>query len=113
MINDLLLLGQNRNMTEPGGQINPAFEGDGGADGAGKKGVTFTGLNANAMASKPFTPLKKKSSLLSLWSNDSRDQKLASLKQELELDEHRIPLAAVLARYNTDPTNVICSAFAN
>lgn len=86
------------------GQVNPAFEGDGG-DGA-KKGVTFTGLNANAMASRPFAPLKKKSSLLSLWSNDSRDEKLKSLKSELELDEHKMPLAAVLARYNTDPNNV-------
>jgi hypothetical protein len=68
--------------------------------------VTFTGLSAAALDSKPFTPLKKKSSLLSLWSNDSRDAKLKNLKQELEMDEHKIPLATLFSRLKTDPIMV-------
>lgn len=68
--------------------------------------VTFTGLSPRALAAKPFTPLKKKSSLMSLWSNDSRDVKLKNLKQELEMDEHKIPLATLFSRLKTDPIMV-------
>lgn len=88
----------------PSGQVNQAFEPDNLGDEPGKRStVTFTGVPATT---KPFTPLKKKSSLLSLWSNDSRDQKLKSLKQELEMDEHKLPLATLFARYHTDPIAV-------
>lgn len=86
------------------GQVNAAFEPD--VPETRQTTVTFTGLSAKALSAKPFTPLKKKSSLLSLWSNDSRDEKLKSLKQELEMDEHKLPLPTLFARLNTDPIMV-------
>ncbi|XP_057374553.1 sodium/potassium-transporting ATPase subunit alpha-B-like [Daphnia carinata] len=83
------------------GQVNAAFEAD--VPETRQTTVTFTGLSAKAVSAKPFTPLKKKSSLFSLWSNDSRDEKLKNLKQELEMDEHKLPLPTLFARLNTDP----------
>ncbi len=89
-----------------GGQENAAYVPDSGVEGR-QTTVTFTGLSPEALAAnKPFTPLKKKSSLLSLWSNDSRDVKLKNLKQELEMDEHKIPLATLFSRLKTDPIMV-------
>nr|CAH0099301.1 unnamed protein product [Daphnia galeata] len=86
-----------------GGQENAAYVPDSAVEGR-QTTVTFTGLSPAALeANKPFTPLKKKSSLLSLWSNDSRDVKLKNLKQELEMDEHKIPLATLFSRLKTDP----------
>jgi hypothetical protein len=87
------------------GQVNPSYEPDSAVEGR-QTTVTFTGLSASALNSKPFTPLKKKSSLMSLWSNDSRDQKLKTLKQELEMDEHKIPLQTLFSRFKTDPVKV-------
>ena len=91
-----------------GGQENAAYEPESGMEGS-QTTVTFTDLSPAALeANKPFTPLKKKSSLLSLWSrpNDSREAKLKNLKQELEMDEHKIPLATLFSRLKTDPIMV-------
>ncbi len=91
------------------GQVNPVFEFE--EESSRPTSVTFSGLTSpRTVADKPFTPLKKKSSLLSLWSNDSRDEKLKNLKKEIEIDEHKLPLATLFARLNTDPVNV-CSTF--
>ncbi len=43
---------------------------------------------------------------MSLWSNDSRDEKLKNLKKEIEIEEHKLPLAVLFARLKTDPTTV-------
>lgn len=102
------------------GQVNPAFESSEAdveaprrpAELTRQPTVTFIGpLSAKALESKPFAPLKKKSSLLSLWSNDSRDEKLKNLKQELELDEHKLPLAALYSRLKTNPQTVFIFYF--
>ena len=98
-------------MAPVGGQVNAGYEADSAVEGHAvltrQATVTFTGLSPAALnESKPFTPLKKKSSLMSLWSNDSRDAKLKNLKQELEMDEHKIPLANLYARLKTDPIKV-------
>lgn len=43
----------------------------------------------------------------------SKKENLDELKQELEMDEHKIPIEELYARLGTDPTMVVIVLFSN